>query len=643
MLSGATRGLGGRALAKHLSSSKNESVVLGPSRGIFAPNIELQIAELTRLGSHSRTLTPLYHIHCDPPPGRPFNDVERAEFWERIEREFSFEDRPFASVIHTKNGREHEHRTYLRIKFDGTAIRLDHDYARREKVSRITEFERKEPFTSGAHNRAVLQALKVERPEIADAMSSAGLGDSPKPRAPLSPSNRAQQERTTINRNDIQAIVAEAWSKSDDGLSFQRAIEDQGLILAQGDKVALAIDASGNAHPIARLLASEAKARGQKLPASAVKARMNGLALPTIEQAKALPIPKTQPAQPINGDINVQPQTETIAITIANEVTNPEKANSFETLRDAFKLSGGAEKTRLYDSENTQQYRAGLNFASRPGKSEVERPALASVRIAGHNDPNSGRAKEIIRTKRTNFENFRSEIAFEDELKSLPKKMTKLRELADSFDTKKQAWQRIQADQARIDEILKTNPVARKLDLDPIQAGTKAKGRLSDRLRFLNNEVKIADTKAEKANPANDQNFKNHLVQMLLNLFGYATSAQLEYQKLLQEARSKAIENIALMPTNEDFKQAQATADHHAYKARQTFTKWKETPAVAQAIDDNALNKIANDSTDLNVIRALIAGDAEKARSIIRQSQGPKTTDTGPNYSDDHDSSMKPK
>ena len=130
---------------------------------------------------------------------------------------------------------------------------------------------------------------------------------------------------------------------------------------------------------------------------------------------------------------------------------------------------------------------------------------------------------------------------------------------------------------------------------------------------------------------------------MLLNLFGYATSAQLEYQKLLQEARSKAIENIALMPTNEDFKQAQATADHHAYKARQTFTKWKETPAVAQAIDDNALNKIANDSTDLNVIRALIAGDAEKARSIIRQSQGPKTTDTGPNYSDDHDSSMKPK
>ena len=57
-------------------------------------------------------------------------------------------------------------------------------------------------------------------------------------------------------------------------------------MLAQGDKVALAIEVIGNAHPIARLLASEAKARGQKLPASAVKVRMKGLVLPTIEQAK---------------------------------------------------------------------------------------------------------------------------------------------------------------------------------------------------------------------------------------------------------------------------------------------------------------------------------------------------------------------
>jgi hypothetical protein len=142
MISGATRGAGGKALGMHLSNAtKNELVQTGESRGLFTDDIKDQIAELTSLASHAKTLTPLYHVHADPPEDMPWSEKDRARYWKLFEEEFKLSDRPFASVTHLKYGRAHEHRVYLAIDITGKAVRFDHDYARREKVNRIFELE----------------------------------------------------------------------------------------------------------------------------------------------------------------------------------------------------------------------------------------------------------------------------------------------------------------------------------------------------------------------------------------------------------------------------------------------------------------------------------------------------------------------
>lgn len=289
MIAGATRGAGGAALGAHLAYAGPEQETRpGESRGLTSETIRDQIAELTGLGSHARTRQPLYHIHADPPEDRPWTAEERARFWHLTEQEFGLQDRPFASAIHIKEGREHEHRTYLRVRADGTAIRLDHDHARREKISRIVEFERGEPFTRGAHNRAVIAALQNERPEIAEAMRAAGLHDGPRPRASVTPKERAQQERTDTPKTAVARAVAAAWTASDSPHAFQAAIREAGMRLARGDRVALIVDQGGHSHSLTRLLGIAARAEGQPAPRAAeIAARMEGLALPPLDAARA--------------------------------------------------------------------------------------------------------------------------------------------------------------------------------------------------------------------------------------------------------------------------------------------------------------------------------------------------------------------
>eukprot|EP01037_Dinobryon_pediforme_P005923 gene5923-5992_t len=299
---GAKRGAGGSALGAHLASARfNESVELQESRGLTAETIQEQIAELTELGEGARTRKPIYHVHLDPPANQPLTPTERAEYWKRFEKEFKLENRPYCSVLHTKEGREHEHRAYLAIEPSGKAIRFDHDFARREKLNRVFELERGEKLTVGAHNKAVLNALEKEnKPEIAQQLRDAGIDKAPKPLA-ISPVERMQQERTGIDKADVAQSVLSCWQTSDDGKSFAQALQEQRLTLAHGQKCAVIIDESGNTHALGRLLNIATKENGiERIPAPAVAERIATAEIPTVQSFQefraTLPTPTPEKA-----------------------------------------------------------------------------------------------------------------------------------------------------------------------------------------------------------------------------------------------------------------------------------------------------------------------------------------------------------
>ena len=299
MISGATRGAGGPALGRHLArASDNERVIDLEGRGLVATDIRERVAELTHLASHARTRTPLYHVHADPLADRTWTLEERTAWWTAFEAEFDLADRPFAAVLHAKKGREHEHRVYLRIRPDGSAIRLDHDYARREKLARSFEIARGERLVSGAHNRAVIDQLDREgRIDEAETLRRAGLAAIERSRAPLSPDERHQNSRTGIDLGEVRTAALAAWRASDDDRSFRNALAEQGLRLAQGEKTPQLVDASGATHDLRRTLNAASRADGGgTIRAADVRNRLGDTDLPSTAEKRpaALLAPATE-------------------------------------------------------------------------------------------------------------------------------------------------------------------------------------------------------------------------------------------------------------------------------------------------------------------------------------------------------------
>ena len=283
MIQGATRGAGGSALSSHLQSAEqNENVRELEPRGLTEEGLAAQMKELVDLSAHGSTNKPVLHVHFDPEKGWS------EEQWERhisnYEKEFGLENQPRIGVEHEKNERTHRHYCWSLVKEDGKTVDLSHDYARREKLSRIAEFETGADFVAGKHNKAVIAALEQERPEIAEAMREAGLDQGPRPVA-MTPDERHQHERTQGPRpRDVGATALAAWQASDDGQAFRNALAEEGLELAEGRRGACLVDDQGGVHSLSRVIGTASKEEtGTWISASEVKDRVAGLELDSVE------------------------------------------------------------------------------------------------------------------------------------------------------------------------------------------------------------------------------------------------------------------------------------------------------------------------------------------------------------------------
>lgn len=284
MISGATRGMGGAALARHLLSRKGGQVVdVLPARHLAGETLKDQIAELVAVSSHGRTSRPVHHVHVDPPIGSDASAVMDF-FVTAYEAEFGLQDVPRCAVRHRKAGRDHFHVVWGLVREDGKVVDLSHDYPRREKVSRITEFACGLPMVPGKHNKAVHAALRKDgRNDVADAMMTAGLLDRRRPVAKATPKERAQAERTGIPVRQLRIQVLAAWRGSDEGYAFASILRKLGLRLAQGDRGVVVVDRAGSAHGLVRVLAAAARQDGDRITAAMVRTRIAGLDLLPLE------------------------------------------------------------------------------------------------------------------------------------------------------------------------------------------------------------------------------------------------------------------------------------------------------------------------------------------------------------------------
>lgn len=277
MIAGATRGNGGKALVNHFLESNPHGQRARPlaPRGLLAEAFGDQLKELIALAAHGRTKKAAHHAHVNPAIG--FETEAVFQFWiSEYEKEFGLVEQQRIGVEHQKNGRTHRHYVWSLVGTDGRTISLSHDFARREKISRVVEHEFGMPLISGKHNRAVISALRADgRDDVANAMIAAGLDKTIRPVAATTPAERHQQDRTGIAKADVAMLAFAAWRASSSAVELETELQKRGLKLALGDKGPVILDEAGAVRSLSRLVGTESKrVDGQRVGAKEVKARL---------------------------------------------------------------------------------------------------------------------------------------------------------------------------------------------------------------------------------------------------------------------------------------------------------------------------------------------------------------------------------
>lgn len=247
---------GGKQLATHLLNEfDNERVELVEIRGAVAPDLHGAFAEWRAQAGATRCRKYLYSLSVNPDHRQgPFSRDQYYDFIERTEQSLGLSNQPRAVVIHVKKGREHYHVVWSRIDLEKMkAVHMAHDHQKLRTVAQ--EYARD-------HGIELPKGMQKERGKerFKDRARAETYGE------------RQQYERTGITKQERMRDVRAAWDQSDNAVTFVRALEERGYLLARGDgRDYVVVDRGGEIYSLTRQLAGikpkDVKARLAEYPA----------------------------------------------------------------------------------------------------------------------------------------------------------------------------------------------------------------------------------------------------------------------------------------------------------------------------------------------------------------------------------------
>jgi hypothetical protein len=258
---------GPEQLARHLQRRDTNETVDILELQSPAPNLNEALQDWQTLSEGTLGTKGLYHVNIDPAK----EYVMSLEQWQRcvevLEKELGFEGQPRAVVVHEKQGRKHVHVVWARTDIDTMTLRSDSmNYPAHERASKALELEFGHEIVPGKHAKRD----RGKQPEF--------------PNAAVNHAEWQQAERTGIKPSDRKDQITALQQASDSGQAFKTALEEQGYMLAKGDRRDFVlVDQAGEFYSLARQI------RGMK--AAELREYMKDIdphTLPTAEQAALL-------------------------------------------------------------------------------------------------------------------------------------------------------------------------------------------------------------------------------------------------------------------------------------------------------------------------------------------------------------------
>lgn len=243
ILKGNQRG-GGRQMALHLLNGlQNEHVNVHEVSGFVAGDVLGALNEAYALSKGTQCKQFMYSLSLNPPQNEkvPVEIFEKT--LERVEKKLGLEGQPRVIVFHEKQGRRHAHAVWSRIDIEEMkAINIAHPKLKLNDISKSLYLEHGWKMPEGFRDKSRKNPLNYTRAEWQQA---ARIGRKPA---------------------DIKRELQESWAISDSKESFIHALQEQGYMLARGDRRGyVAVDIHGEVYSLTGKIGVKKKEIAQRL------------------------------------------------------------------------------------------------------------------------------------------------------------------------------------------------------------------------------------------------------------------------------------------------------------------------------------------------------------------------------------------
>lgn len=229
-------------------------------RGFATPDLKAALCSVELEAEKTRCKNPLYHVSFRPDHGEHLTPEQWQASIDKLEHRLGLDGQARAVVLHEHEGEQHIHVVWSRIDREkNRALDLSFDAEKRVEIAREIEREYGLRELAPAHERS---------------------------QEPLSRADCEQAKRQGRDLADIREVketIRECWARSDNGESFETALDQANLVLARGDTPRaplVIVDEYGKVHGVARTLGEKKHTVENRL------ADLDREALPSVAQAK---------------------------------------------------------------------------------------------------------------------------------------------------------------------------------------------------------------------------------------------------------------------------------------------------------------------------------------------------------------------
>ncbi len=261
MISKGTTHNNGAKLAAYMETGKTgERAELWELRGFAATTIKDAFRCVDAMAGATNAEQPFFHVQVRNREGETLTRQQFAYAADRIERMLGLSGQPRAITFHTyeRNNDQHMHVAWSRIDQDTmTAKPLPFFKERLKKISRELELHfGLEPVTSRREGPIKYAPTKAQE---------------------------EQARRLGLDAHELRNTIRDCWDRSDNGRSFQAALDHEGMTLAQGERRDfVVIDQRGGTHVLSKRILDVTAAR--------IRDRLSDISrdeLPTVEMTRA--------------------------------------------------------------------------------------------------------------------------------------------------------------------------------------------------------------------------------------------------------------------------------------------------------------------------------------------------------------------